>query len=49
MKKLLFLFSILFVCNAHSQIIIDNSPPYDDPTWLVNNVLLGGGVVEVIY
>lgn len=30
---------------AKSQIVIDNNPPYDDPTWLVDNILLGGGVI----
>ena len=28
----------------NAQIIIDNTAPYDNPTWLVDNVLLGGGV-----
>ena len=27
-----------------AQIIIDNNYPYDDPLWLVDNVLLGGGI-----
>ena len=30
---------------AQSQIVIDNNTPYDNPTWLVDNILLGGGVV----
>ena len=30
---------------AKSQIVIDNNPPYDSPTWLVDDILLGGGVV----
>ena len=29
---------------AH-KIVIDNNAPYDNPTWLVDNILLGGGVV----
>ena len=28
-----------------SQIVIDNTPPYNSPVFLVDNVLLGGGVV----
>tara|TARA_B110000908_G_scaffold97274_1_gene114878 strand:- start:144 stop:4841 length:4698 start_codon:yes stop_codon:yes gene_type:complete len=44
MKKLLFLLSALLVFNVQSQIVIDNNAPNDDPIWLVNNVLLGGGV-----
>ena len=28
----------------NAQIIIDNTAPYDNPTWLVDNVLLGGGI-----
>jgi len=39
---LLLLFSSLM---TKSQIVIDNNPPYDNPTWLVDNILLGGGVV----
>jgi len=44
MKKLLFLFLSLSVFNAQSQIVVDNNPPYDNPGWLVENILLGGGV-----
>jgi gliding motility-associated-like protein len=39
---LVLLFSSLMV---KSQIVIDNNPPYDNSTWLVDNILLGGGVV----
>ena len=28
-----------------AQILIDNTPPYNNPTWLVDNILLGGGIV----
>jgi gliding motility-associated-like protein len=31
--------------NVNAQIVIDNNPPYDNPTWLIDNILLGGGVV----
>ena len=44
MKKLLFLISIFFFLNVQSQIVIDNSAPYDSPIFLVDSVLLGGGV-----
>ena len=45
MKKLLFLLTILFGINAQSQIVIDNAAPYNSTAHLVNNVLLGGGIV----
>ena len=45
MKKLLFLLSALLVFNAQSQIVIDNNPPYNTATYLIDNVLLGGGVI----
>ena len=45
MKKLLFLLSALLVFNAQSQIVIDNHAPFNSPVCLVDNVLLGGGVV----
>ncbi|MDG2263734.1 MAG: choice-of-anchor L domain-containing protein, partial [Flavobacteriales bacterium] len=44
MKKLLFLLLALSAFNAHSQIVVDNTPPYDDPVWMTNNILIGGGV-----
>ena len=40
---LLVLFLSCFL--AKSQIVIDNTAPYNSPTWLVNNILLGGGVI----
>ena len=43
--KILFLLTSLFVFSAQSQIVIDNTTPYNTPNYLVNNVLLGGGVV----
>ncbi len=45
MKNLLFLVALLSFLNMQSQIVIDNTPPYDSPVSLVDNVLLGGGVV----
>ena len=35
---------MLSFLQLNGQIIIDNTAPYDNPTWLVDNVLLGGGV-----
>lgn len=42
----LYITSILLslFCISQAQLIVDNTPPYDNPTYLVNNVLLGGGV-----
>ena len=47
MKKYLFLPFLLFSLNVSPQIVIDNNPPYDVPSFLVDNVLLGGGVVAL--
>ena len=47
MKKFLFLPFLLFSLNVSPQIVIDNNPPYDVPSFLVDNVLLGGGVVAL--
>ena len=44
MKKILSFLLFLCAYNLSAQIIIDNTAPYDDPTWLVDNVLLGGGI-----
>ncbi|MBT6965756.1 MAG: hypothetical protein HOA01_05985, partial [Flavobacteriales bacterium] len=44
MKKLLFSLLSLSVFYAHSQIVVDNTAPYDDPVWMTNNILIGGGV-----
>ena len=45
MKKLLFLFLSLSVFNAQSQIVVDNAAPYNTAAFLVDNVLLGGGII----
>ena len=45
MKSLLSFLLFLATYNLSAQIIIDNNFPYDDPLWLVDNVLLGGGIV----
>ena len=44
MKKLLFLLCVLFSFNIQSQIVIDNTPPYNAVTYLIDSVLLGGGI-----
>jgi gliding motility-associated-like protein len=44
MKKILSFLLFLCAYNLSAQIIVDNNAPYDDPTWLVDNVLLGGGI-----
>ena len=46
MNKLYIILVLLFSSlMAKSQIVIDKNPPYDNPPWLVDNILLGGGVV----
>ena len=35
----------MFSINAQSQIVIDNTAPYDNPIFLIDSVLLGGGVI----
>ena len=43
----IFLFLIFFMSinSLKSQIIVDNGAPYDNPIYLIDNILLGGGVV----
>ena len=38
---------MLFAIKVQSQIIIDNTAPYNTATYLIDNVLLGGGVVAM--
>jgi len=44
MKKLFSFLLFFSIYSLSAQIIIDNNSPYNDPTWLVDNVLLGGGI-----
>ena len=44
-KKILFFLLVLTTFKAQSQIVIDNLVPYNTPVYLIDNVLLGGGVV----
>ena len=34
-NNLLIFLSFFILAEMQAQIIIDNNPPYDDPTWLV--------------
>ena len=45
MYRLFFLLLFLNIYYVNAQIVINNNAPYDSPTWLVDNVLLGGGIV----
>ena len=45
MRLKLFFSFFLFSFISYSQITIDINPPYDSPTYLIDNVLLGGGIV----
>ena len=51
MKKIIAfsIFNFLFSISIFSQIIIDNNAPYNNPNWLIDNVLLGGGVTAFNY
>ena len=42
---ILILFLFILYQNSWAQITIDKAAPYDSPAWLVDNILLGGGVV----
>jgi gliding motility-associated-like protein len=44
MRKVIFLLVVLFAIKAHSQIIIDNTVPYNTASYLIDNILLGGGI-----
>ena len=45
MKKVIIFSLVFFYIHVQSQIIIDNTAPYNTPVYLVDNVLLGGGVI----
>jgi gliding motility-associated-like protein len=45
MKRLVTIIIILHSFSLYSQIIIDNLTPYDSSPFLVDNILLGGGVI----
>jgi len=53
MKKISLFFSLIILSffQLNAQIIIDNTAPYDNPAWMVDNVLLGGGVTtsNIVY
>ena len=43
-KRLLLLLCFVNTLFLSAQIIVNNNSPYDSPVWLVDNVLLGGGI-----
>ena len=45
MWRLVFGLFCFFYFHADSQIIVNRTNPNDNPTYLINNVLLGGGIV----
>ena len=44
MRNYFFIFFIFFSLTSYSQISVDLNSPYDSPIYLIDNVLLGGGV-----
>lgn len=44
-KRLLLLLCFVNTLFLSAQIIVNNNSPYDSPVWLVDNVLLGGGII----
>jgi len=45
MKKLVFVLFCLYCFSVESQITVDRTTPNNNPTYLIDNVLLGGGIV----
>jgi len=45
MRKLVFVLFCLYCFSADSQITVDRTTPNNNPTYLIDNVLLGGGIV----
>ena len=43
-KRLLLVLCFISTFLLKAQIVIDNNSPYDNTTWLVDNILLGGGI-----
>ena len=44
-KVFVFFIFLLFSEYLFAQIIIDNNTPYDSPSFLIDDILLGGGIV----
>ncbi len=44
MRSYFLIFLISFTLNSYSQISVDVNSPYNSPVYLIDNVLLGGGV-----
>ena len=45
MKNIVFLISMLVIVQGKSQIVIDNTAPYNSAMYLVDDILLGGGLL----
>ena len=45
MRKPFLLLLLFITIKVQSQIVIDNTAPYNSAAYLVDNILLGGGVV----
>ena len=48
MKKFFLLVSLLSFFNVQSQIVIYKKAPYNTPVFLIDNILLGGGILGSI-
>ena len=48
MKKFFLLVSLLSFFNVQSQIVIDNKAAYNIPVFLIDNILLGCGILGSI-
>lgn len=44
LERIFILIGLFFASLLNAQIVVDNTTPYDVPDWLVNNILLGGGI-----
>ena len=44
MKKIIFLLIVILVNKVHGQLIINNGAPYNSSMYLIDNILLGGGI-----
>ena len=44
LKKIIILFSVLYYVNVQSQIQINTTGNLNDPTYLIDNVLIGNGI-----
>ncbi|MEC9208892.1 MAG: choice-of-anchor L domain-containing protein, partial [Bacteroidota bacterium] len=49
MKKAILLLVLLSTISVQAQIIIDNTVPYNTATYLIDNILLGGGITATTH